>query len=390
MKKLRFILIALVIVCAMIITGCSSSLTPSTTAPPATSAAPKTTAPPISSAAPTASVPPATTKPPATTQAPAGVITLKFAFDMPTTAAVAPSFSWFADQLQKQSNGKVKVDLYPGASLFKQTDTADSLKAGIADIANISLSNNSQLFPITNVFDTAGLEFPDSTRDEMMTKYKAYLQLSQKYPVFKNEMADYKLLMFNPSSAYRIIGKKKIAVPNDLKGVKLAGSNMQGQITKYGGGVWVQGVPNDYYDGMTKGTFDGAFASWAQVSVYKFEEVASNFLDYGFTQTTQMICMNQKTWNSLPPDIQKLIMDIAPGAIEQNCDGQLSSSQKGINNAKAKGRTITTLTTDQRALWDTTIAPISDDWVKNAQSKGVSNAADILKDLKGVRAAAYK
>ena len=373
MKRLFFILVTLVMISAFIITGCSSTPTPSTTAP-ATTSKPATT----------------TAAAPATTPPSSGTITLKFAYDMPATGAIVPGWTWFASELQTRSNGKVKVDFYPAAALFAQKDTPDSLKAGVADITNVSLSSHSQEFPISNIFTSPGLEFPDLTRDGFMTKYNAYLQISQKYTAISSELKDYKLLFWCSNPAYRILSKKKIVVPDDLKGVKLAGSNMQGQVTKLGGGVWVQGVPNDYYDGITKGTFDGAFASWAQVSVYKFEEVAPYFLDYGFTQETQQVCMNLKTWNSLPPDIQKLIVDLTPETIGRCADGQISAGQKGIDNAKAKGRTITTLTADQRALWDTLIAPVADDWVKTAQSKGVSNAQDILTDLRSLRAAAMK
>ncbi len=380
MKRLLIILVALVVVSAFIITGCSTTSTPSTTPPATKSQPPATTSAPAT--APPSTSKPATTSSPATSTAPAGVITLKFAFDMPKTGAIVPGWEWFASEIQTRSNGKVKVDFYPAAALFNQKDTPDSLKAGVADIANVSLSSHSQEFPINNIFVLAGLEFPDLTRDGFIAKYNAYLQLSQKYTALSDELKDYKLLFWCSNPAYRVISKKKIAVPDDMKGVKLAGSMSQGQVIKLAGGVWVQGVPNDFYEGISKGTFDGAFTSWAQVSVYKFEEVANNFLDYGFTQETQQVCMNLKTWNSLPPDVQKLITDLTLETVGRCADGQISAGQKGIDNVKAKGRTITTPTADQRTAWDKMIAPIADDWVKTAQSKGVNNAADMLKDLR--------
>ncbi len=69
---------------------------------------------------------------------------------------------------------------------------------------------------------------------------------------------------------------------------------------------------------------------------------------------------------------------------------KLPQAQKGIDNAKAKNRTITKLTPEQLAQWDALIAPIADEWVKTAQSKGMANAADLLKDLRALRAAAMK
>jgi TRAP-type C4-dicarboxylate transport system substrate-binding protein len=388
MKKVFFILLALVVISTLVVTGCSSPPSPSTTAPvttskpAATTTAPATSAPAATTAAPTTSAP-------ATTTPSAGVISLKFAFDMPATGAIVPGWTqYFGPELQTRSNGRVKVDFYPAAALFNQTDTPDSLKAGVADIANIALSAHAQQFPISNIFVLPGMEFPDATRDDYLAKYNAILQLSQKYASLSSELTDFKVLMWVPNPSYRIMSKKLIIVPDDVKGVKLAGASMSGQITKLAGGVWVSGVPNDFYDGLSKGTFDGFYASWAQNNTYKFEEVASYFLDYGFTQEIQIIAMNLKKWNSLPPDIQKIIMDLAPASIGASGDSQIALSQKGIANAKVKNRTITTPNADQGAMWDKLVAPIQDTWVKDAQSKGAKDAGTILSDLKALRAAA--
>jgi TRAP-type C4-dicarboxylate transport system substrate-binding protein len=363
MKRSYGIFLAILMVCVLILAGCAAPA-PSQPAP-----APKTPTP---------------------APAPAAPITLKFAFDMPKTGAIVPGWEWFASELQKQSNGKVKVDFYGAAALFPQKDTPDSLKAGVADIANISLSSHSQYFPINFLFTLAGMEFPDLTREGFIAKYKAYMDLAQKYPELSKELADYKLLFWCPNPAYRLITKNKIVVPDDLKGVKVGSSAAQGQITKLSGGVWVQAVPNDAYENINKGVTDGAWVTWAQVSVYKLEEVATNFLDNGVTQESQQVCMNMKTWNSLPADIQKLIGDLTLETIGRSSDGQITAGDKGINNAKAKNRTINTLTPEQRAQWDALYTPVAEDWVKNAQSKGFAKAPDLLKDLQAARAAAMK
>ena len=364
MKRLSLVLIAIILVSALILTGCASTPAPSQPAP-----APKTPTP---------------------APAPAGPITLKFAFDMPKTGAIVPGWEWFASELQKQSNGKVKVEFYGAAALFTQKDTPDSLKAGVADIANVSLSSHSQFFPLNFIFTLAGMEFPDLTREGFIAKYKAYIELAQKYPALSKELADYKLLFWCPNPGYRLISKPKIVVPDDLKGIKVGSSAAQGQVTKLAGGVWVQAVPNDSYEGINKGVVDGSWVTWAQISVYKLDEVASNFLDTGITQESQQVCMNLKTWNSLPADIQKLIGDLTLETIGRSSDGQITAGAKGINNAKTRNRTITTPTPEQRAQWDKLTAPIAEEWVKNAQSKGMANATDFLKDFRALQAAAMK
>ncbi len=380
MKRSVLILVVLVIVSVFVFAGCSS--VPSPSAPPATTSAPTTSKPPTTTVAPTTSAP-------ATTQPSSGTITIKFAYDMPKSGAIVPGWDWWAEQVQKQSNGKVKIDFYPAGALFDQANTPDSLKAGVADIANISFANHSSLQPITNMFALPGLEFPD-TKDGLLASYKAYLQLSQKYPIITSELPDYKVLMWVPNPAYRIISKRQVTLPSDLKGMKLGGTTLQSQMVQLAGGTSVQTAPPAMYETISKGVVEGGFVFWAQVSVYKLNEVVNYVLDYGFTQISQQICMNIKTWNSLPPDVQKLMMDLAPESISRSLDGALATSQTGIQLIKDSKKTITTLTPDQAKAWDALVTPIQDAWVKNAQSKGANNAATLLSDLKALRAAAMK
>jgi TRAP-type C4-dicarboxylate transport system substrate-binding protein len=385
MKKLFMILAALAIITTLIITGCSATSTPSTTIPPATTAKPATSAPATSSAP--ASSAPATSKPASSPSASSGTITLKFAFDMPKTGAIVPGWTWWAEQVQAKSNGRVKIDFYPAGALFDQVNTPDSLKAGVADMANISFANHANLQPVTNVFALPGLEFPD-TKNGLMASYNAYLQLSQKYPVITNELADFKVLMWVPNPAYRIISKKQVTLPGDLKGMKLGGTTLQSQMVQLAGGASVQTAPPAMYETISKGVVEGGFVFWAQVSVYKLNEVVSYVLDYGFTQISQQICMNLKTWNSLPPDIQKLMMDLVPESIARSVDSELETSEAGIKLMKDNKKTITVLTPDQMKAWDTLVAPIQDNWVKTAQGAGASNAAALLSDLRTLRATA--
>lgn len=370
MKRYFWILLALVTVSVFIVTGCSTTSAPSTTAPTTTSK-------------------PAASTPPVSTPTSSGTITLKFASDLPPNGSIVPGWTWWADEVQRRSNGRVKVDFYFAGALFNQVDTPDALKAGVADIANMSLTAHYNLEPITNVFGLPAMEFPDA-KDGYLASYNAYLQLSQKYPAIKNELVDYKLLMWVTNPAFHIISKKQVTVPNDLKGMKIGGKTEQGQIIQGAGAVSVQVIPPNMYESLSKGVIDGGFITWAQVSTYKLTEVVSYFLDYLVTQETTQICMNLKTWNSLPPDIQKLMMDLVPESIAHSADSTLTISQKSIQLIKDSNKTMTTLTADQVKLWDTLVSPRQDAWVKDAQSKGVSDAATILSDLKGLRTAAIK
>ena len=62
-------------------------------------------------------------------------ITLKFNYSMPLKKSIAGSWHWYGNELEKQSNGRVKFQFFPLGGLFKAKETRDNIIAGTADIA---------------------------------------------------------------------------------------------------------------------------------------------------------------------------------------------------------------------------------------------------------------
>src|SRR3989304_4278763 len=111
--------VTLVAIAALLLPACSNEN--ATTTVTATTTATATT---TVTATPT--VPPTPTVKP---------ITLKWAYDMPLKVAISASWHDYADEVTKQTNGKVKFDFYPAAVLFGAANSPTSVKARIADIA---------------------------------------------------------------------------------------------------------------------------------------------------------------------------------------------------------------------------------------------------------------
>ena len=74
---------------------------------------------------------------PAATHAGQKTYTLKFHYEQATTAplAVYGHIPW-AKAVEKATNGRVKIQMFPAATLFKtKTDAVEAVKAGLTDIA---------------------------------------------------------------------------------------------------------------------------------------------------------------------------------------------------------------------------------------------------------------
>jgi len=320
----------------------------------------------------------------------AKTITLKFAYDMPKLSPLGIGFDWFAAELEKRTDGKVKVDIYPGQSLFKQAEAVNSVLAGVADIATGSISANQKVFAINRVFTLPSVYFPD-TEAGHMARREAATKMYEKYPALSDELKPFKLMFWSTNPAYTFITKnKKVVVPDDLKGLKIASLGLDMEIVKLAGGSPVFVIPPEVYMNMDKNVVDGALVGWFMVKNEHFEEVAPYWLDYGFGQNTQFSLMNLDSWNSLPPDIQKILTDLAPETEQRVAVTYLASVKEGREIVTAKGCEITPLTAEQRQLWLNLTKPLDEVWVNSAKESGVTNAQEILDSLKQLSAEAWK
>jgi TRAP-type C4-dicarboxylate transport system substrate-binding protein len=104
--------------------------------------------------------------------------------------------------------------------------------------------------------------------------------------------------------------------------------------------------------------------------------------------------MNQKSWNHTPPDLQKIITEVAgnpfstTGGLDHHVYGQL------IDDIKAKGVTIYTLPAEESSRWSKQFQEVTRQWVADMEKKGKPAREAVLMynkiaDEKGVPCPAF-
>jgi TRAP-type C4-dicarboxylate transport system substrate-binding protein len=96
---------------------------------------------------------------------------------MPLKMTVSQGWHWWAEELEKRTEGKVKVEFYPGGTLFALAASVDSVIAGVADIAMTSIGAFSERYPLSNVGSLPTASFPD-TAEGLIVGDKALMTLS--------------------------------------------------------------------------------------------------------------------------------------------------------------------------------------------------------------------
>jgi len=132
----------------------------------------------------------------------------------------------------------------------------------------------------------------------------------------------------------------------------------------------------EVFEAMQKGTIDGYSADWVGTVGFKFYQVAKYAVDVPLYPQTFFMVMNKKKWDSLPPDIQKAISDVS-GMVGAEMYGagwdKCNEDAKGV--ATSAGMQPLPISDTEQAKITKLAAPIWDEWVKTANSKGANGQA---------------
>jgi TRAP-type C4-dicarboxylate transport system substrate-binding protein len=138
----------------------------------------------------------------------------------------------------------------------------------------------------------------------------------------------------------------------------------------------------DTYTALERGTVDGTIFPWEAIWSFKLAEVLKHHTVVSLYASPLFTLMNQKKYDSLLPDLRKVIDDLS-GAWGAEFNGAVwdKNELEGIAAAKKAGSTIYTVPQEERQRWAAKLKPIEADWVKDKEAKGLPGR-QLLNDLR--------
>ncbi len=367
--------LALVIVITVALVGCASSPAPTTSTPP-----PATSAPATTSAAAT-SAPPTSSQPASSPAVPPAPIKLKYADQNPDTGweGSQAALPWLK-QITDATNGRVQFETYFAQTLFKGTDSWESVKNGVADMAWMFHGYWANLTPLADVISLPMMPFKSAEQASGI-----FWQLYEKYPSIREQFKDNHVLITWASQSYFLITTKKhVKTESDWNGLKIrvtAGPPIE--MAKLLGAVPVSmGMPETYLN-LQKGVIDGMLAPWEAMLSFKQYEVVKYYTYAPIVTVYFTQAMNNAKWNSLPDDVKQQIESVS------GLKGSTFWGKNMFDTAVVAGRDLVqkqgiemveyTVPDDELAKWSAKAAkPLWDSWVKAQTAAGHPEAQEIL------------
>ena len=271
----------------------------------------------------------------------------------------------WAEEINKRTNGRVKITMFPGGTLTPADKCYDGVVKGLSDIGMSVVSYTRGRFPLTEVID-----LPLGYKNGLA----ATKLINAYYKKFKpKEFDDTKVLYLHAHGPGILHTKKPVKSLEDLKGMKIRSTGTVAKIVSALGAAPVAMPMPETYDALQKGIAEGVMCPIEALEGWKLGEVVSSTtLNYGSAYTIAFfVVMNKEKWNSLPPDIQKVFEEVSEEWIEKTGKGWDEIDQSGMEFVKKRGNTIIALTKEEDERWVKAVRPVLDDYVKAMKEKGL-------------------
>jgi tripartite ATP-independent transporter DctP family solute receptor len=258
----------------------------------------------------------------------------KLASVLPDTHPVHKALVFFADKVKEKTKGAVVITIYPAGQLGQEADFIQGVKQGSIEFTKVSSSPLGQFSP-----SLQALSLPFIWRD-LDHQHKVLGGPIGRKLMADLEKAGFKGLAFFDAGFRSLTTRDKpIRVPADLKGMKIRVMQSKPLIDTINafGATAVPMGQSEVYVALQQKVIDGWENNEPTVLNYNMQEVCKYFSYTRHISTPDILVMNKKLFDSLPPDIQKAIMDAAAETVPYQWKVWGEIIDDNIKQLKAKG-----------------------------------------------------
>jgi TRAP-type transport system periplasmic protein len=303
-------------------------------------------------------------------------VTLKVAHFLP---AAAPAHALFmepwARQVEAESDGRIKVEIYPAMQLGgRAPQLYDQLRDGIADVVWTLPGYTPGRFPTIEVFE---LPFLPASAEATSQAVQAFYEKHR-----LEEFADIHPLMFHVHAPglFHMKGAP-IRTLEDLQGKKIRAptrviNDTLGTLGATPVGMPVPQVP----EALSRGVVDGVVIPWEvsrPLRVHELTDSHTSFAgDRGFYTSVFLYGMNKDRYESLPDDLKTVIDNNSGMALAQKIGKVWDEAEEpGRQAAEEVGAEFYVIEGDELERWKEASQPVIEAWTQQMSANGQDGAA---------------
>ena len=286
----------------------------------------------------------------------------------------------WAKQVEENSGGRVKIEIFPAMTLGgSPPELISQARDGVVDLVWTVNGYTPGLFPRTEV-----LELPFVYVNDPVAANLALYDMFESD--LKQEYAGVEVMFLHVHAGQAIhMRSKEVRSPADLEGLHMRIPTRTGAWIIEALGAFPVAMPVPALPlALQKGEVDGAFIPWEIIPPLKIQDQTEYQIEGAdmarFGTTTFQVSMNKSRWENLPEDIQQAFKD-ASGRDWWGKVGEIwrASDNFGIDLAVKAGNTHIVLTPEETAVFQETLEPVVGRWIGEVSDKDIDGAALVAK-----------
>lgn len=315
-------------------------------------------------------------------------VTLRFQhFVSPASANPTYFMQPWADAIEEQSNGRIKVELYPFMQLGGSAPNQyDLIRDGAIDGGWVIPGYQPNRFP-----EAEALELPFMTTKSGEEASAAAWEFTEEY--LMDDFADVQVIaahMHGPG----IVHKRGAAINTveDFAGLKLRGPSRAATLLLEELGATPIGMPVPQFpEALSRGVVDGGVITWEMAPSLKLDELTDSHTDVAGDRSLYNLyfiwAMNKDVYEGLPDDLRAII-DANSGMMASRWAGRAhdTGDLTGRDQMTASGNEIAELSQAETDRIKALGANVTTAWIAEMDAKGYDGAALVASAQRAVAA----
>jgi len=274
-------------------------------------------------------------------------IVVKFSHVVAVDTPKGKGADYFRKLVEERGKGRVKIEVYPNSSLFKDGEEMEALQLGSVQMLAPSLAKfgplgvrEFEVFDLPYVFD-------DYTELHKVTEGPVGRELFRKL-----ESKGIVGLAYWDNGFKVMSANKPIRVPADYKGLKMRiqSSKVLGDEMKALGAIPQVMAFSEVYQALQTGVVDGTENPPSNFYTQKMHEVQKYLALTEHGYLGYAVIVNKKFWDGLPADVRTMLEGAMKDATKYANDIAKKENDDAIEAVKKSGKTeIVALTPEQKS-----------------------------------------
>jgi C4-dicarboxylate-binding protein DctP len=283
-------------------------------------------------------------------------IVIKFSHVVANDTPKGKAAERFKELAEKATKGRVKVELYPNSTLYKDKEELEALQLGAVQMLAPSLAKFGPLG--VKEFEVFDLPYIFQNRDVLHRVTEGRVGASL---LVKLEPKGITGLAFWDNGFKVMSSNVPMRVPADLKGKKLriqSSKVLDAQMRAMGANPQVMAF-SEVYQALQTGVVDGTENPPSNLYTQKMHEVQKHVTVTNHGYLGYAVIVNKKFWDGLPADIRTELNTAMKSATQYaNAIAQIENDT-ALEAVKKSGKTtVYQLTDKERAEWTKTLLPV--------------------------------